>query len=146
MGLRASMWAIRCGPVWWNHTGNDDDLPALEDAGYRIANWANGNRQSGALEIVNIGKFHSAFMTFSKSLERFRLIPGRTPPVALETGNLTRVRQPVFVFARRSVRPSSTKDTRKRPSSAARFLARFSRSSFILMVVLMHQYITLMHQ
>jgi hypothetical protein len=33
-----------------------------------------------------------------------------------------------------------------RPSAAARFLARFSKSSFILMVVLMHQYITLMHQ
>jgi hypothetical protein len=35
---------------------------------------------------------------------------------------------------------------RVRPSSAACFLARFNRSSFILIVVLMHQYITLIHQ
>jgi hypothetical protein len=35
---------------------------------------------------------------------------------------------------------------RVRPSSAACFLARFNRSSFILIVVLMHQNITLMHQ
>jgi hypothetical protein len=33
-----------------------------------------------------------------------------------------------------------------RPSSAARFLACFRRSSFIRMVVLMHQNISLMHQ
>jgi hypothetical protein len=35
---------------------------------------------------------------------------------------------------------------RVRPSSVACFLARFNRSSFILIVVLMHQYITPMHQ
>ena len=97
-------------------------------------------------ENVDVGKYHGAFMTSSRSLERFRSIPGSTPPVALDTGNSIRLRGLSFALERMSTKPSSTSDVRVRLSSAARFLARFRRLSFILMVVLMHQYITLMHQ
>ncbi len=95
---------------------------------------------------VDIGKDHGAFMTSSRSPEWLRSIPGRMPPVALDTGNLTRFRRLVFGFARINANPSSTSDVRVRPSSTACFLARFKRSSFILIVVLIHQCITLMHQ
>lgn len=105
-----------------------------------------GIRTKGVHKDVDVGKDHGAFMTSSRSLERFRSTPGRTPPVALDTGNSTRLRRLVFGLARMSAKPSSTSDVRVRSSSAARFLARFSRYSFILMVVLMHQYITLLHQ
>jgi hypothetical protein len=95
---------------------------------------------------VDIGEDHGALMTSSKSLDRFRSTPGRTPPDSLDTGNSTLFRRRVFGFDRISAKPSSTSDVRVHPSSAACFLARFRRSSFILIVVLMHQYITLMHQ
>lgn len=45
-----------------------------------------------------------------------------------------------------SAKPSSTSDVGLRPSYPACFLARFNKSSFILKVVLMYQYILLMHQ
>jgi hypothetical protein len=105
-----------------------------------------GIRSEGMNENVDIWENHGAFMTSSRSLERFRSTPGRTPPVAFDTGNSIRLRRPAFAFERVSTKPSSTSDVRVRPSSAARFLARFRRSSFILMVVRMHKYITLMHQ
>ena len=95
---------------------------------------------------VDIGEDHGAFMTSSRSPERLRSIPGRMPPVAFETGNSIRFRRLVFGFDRRSANPSSTSDVSVRPSSAACFLARFKRSSFILIVVLIHQCNTLMHQ
>jgi hypothetical protein len=95
---------------------------------------------------VDIRKDHGAFMTSSKSLDRFRSTPGRTPPDALGTGNSIRFRRLVLGFDRTSASPSSTSDVRVRPSSAACFLARFHKSSFILIVVLMHQCMTLMHQ
>jgi hypothetical protein len=88
---------------------------------------------------VDIGKDHGGFMTSSKSLERLRSTPGRTPPVALDTGNFTRFRRLIFGFDRLSTKASSTSDVRGRPSSAACFLARFNRSSFILIVVLLHR-------
>jgi hypothetical protein len=103
-------------------------------------------RSESVHENVDVGKNHGAFMASSRSLDRFKSMPGRTPPVALDTGNSTRSRRLVFGLAKMSAKPSSTSDVRVRPSAAARFLARFSKSSFILMVVLMHQYITLMHQ
>jgi hypothetical protein len=95
---------------------------------------------------VDIGKDHGAFIASSNSLERLRSIPGRTPPVALDTGNSIRFRRLVFGFDRMSAKASSTSEVRVRPSSAACFFARFNKSSFILIVVLMHQYITSMHQ
>lgn len=64
---------------------------------------------------VDVGKDHSAFMTSSKSLDRFRSTPGRTPPDALDTGNSTRFRRLVFGFDRTSAKPSSTRDVRVRP-------------------------------
>jgi hypothetical protein len=95
---------------------------------------------------VDIGKYHDAFMTSSRSPERLRSIPGRMPPVAFDTGNSIRFRRLSFGFNRISANPSSTSDVRVRPSSAACFFACFKSSSFILIVVLMHQCITLMHQ
>lgn|GEM_PF-5741101 len=103
-------------------------------------------RSESMHENVNVGKNHGAFMASSSSLVRFKSIPGRTPPVALDIGNSTRSRRFAFGLAKMSISPSSTSDVRVRPSSAARFLARFSRSSRILIVVLMHQYITMMHK
>jgi len=91
-------------------------------------------------------KDHGSFMASSKSLDRLRSIPGRTPPEALDTGNSTRPRRLAFGLATTSARASSISDVKVRPSSAARFLARCRRSSFILMVVLMHQNISIMHQ
>ncbi len=88
---------------------------------------------------VDIGKDPGAFMTSSSSPERLRSIPGRMPSVAFDTGNSTRFRRLVFGFDRISANPSSTSDVRVRPSSAACILARFKRSSFILIVVLIHQ-------
>jgi hypothetical protein len=107
---------------------------------------AGGIRPESVHENVDVGKYHGAFITSSRSLERLRSTPGRTPPVALDTGNSTRLRRLAFALERTSTNPSSISDVRVRPSSAARFLARFKRSSFILMVVLMHQYVTPMHQ
>jgi len=105
-----------------------------------------GIRSESVHEDVDIGKVHGLFMTSSRSLERFKSTPGRTPPIASDTGNSIRLRRPAFALERRRIKPSSTSDVRVRPSPAACFLARFRRSSFILMVVLMHQYITLMHK
>ena len=86
-------------------------------------------------------------MTSSRSLDRFRSTPGRTPPEALDTGSSTRFRRCALVgFATISTRASSISEVKVRPSSAARFLARIRRSSFILMVVLTHQSISLRHQ
>ena len=87
---------------------------------------------------VDVGENHGAFMTSSRSTLRFRSTPGKTPPEALETGNKTLLRPLAFGSAKMRVNPSSTSDVKVRPSSAARFLARFNRSSRILMVVLMH--------
>jgi len=95
---------------------------------------------------VDIGKDHGAVMTSSRSPERLRSIPGRMPPVALDTGNSTRFRRLGLGFDRISANASLTSDVRVRPSSAACFLARFKRSSFILIVVPTHQCKTLMHQ
>ena len=105
-----------------------------------------GIRSEGVYENVDVRKDHGAFMTSSRSVDRFRSTPGRMPPVALDTGNSIRFRRFGLGLVRMSAKPSSTSDVRVRPSSAARFLACFRRSSFILMVVLMHQYITHMHQ
>jgi hypothetical protein len=63
---------------------------------------------------IDIGKDHGAFITSSKSPEQLRSIPARTPPVALDTGNLTRFRRPVFGLDRMSANPSSTSDVRGR--------------------------------
>ncbi len=102
-----------------------------------------GIRSEGVDEDVGVEKDQGVFMTSSKSLDRLRSIPGRTPPEAFDTGNSTRSRLLAFGLARMSVRPSSISDVKVRPSSAARFLARRRRSSFILTVVLMHRTISL---
>lgn len=85
-------------------------------------------------------------MPSSKSLDRFKSTPGRIPPEALDTGSTTRFSRRAFGFERMSVKPSSTREVSVRPCSDACFLARFNRSSFILIVVLMCQNISLMHQ
>ena len=41
---------------------------------------------------VDVGEDHGVFMTSSKSLDRFKSTPGRTPPDSLDTGNSTRFR------------------------------------------------------
>ncbi len=105
-----------------------------------------GIGSKGVDENVDVRKHHGAFMISSRSVDRFRSTPGRTPPVALDTGNSTRFRRFGLEWVIMSAKPSSTSDVRVRPSSAARFLACFRRSSFIRIVVLMHQYITWMHQ
>jgi len=105
-----------------------------------------GIRSESVDEDVAVRKDHEELMISSKSLERLRSIPGRTPPEALDIGNLTRSRRLAFGLARMSVIASSISDVKVRPSPAACFLARFSRSSFILTVVLMHQSISIMHQ
>ena len=71
-------------------------------------------------ENVNVGVYHGEFMTSSRSQERFRSIPRRTPPMALNTGNSIRLRRLAFALERMSIKPSSTSDVRGRPSSAAR--------------------------
>ena len=105
-----------------------------------------GIRSESVHENVDVGKYHGVFMTSSRSLARLRSIPGRTPPVAFATGSSIRLLRLSLALERTSTKPSSTSDVKVRPSSAARFLARFRRSSFILMVVLMHQYVSLMSQ
>ena len=97
-------------------------------------------------EDVDIGEDHGSFMVSSRSLDRSRSIPGRTPPVALDTGRSTRPRRAGFGLATTRSRASSISEVKVRPSSAARFLARRMSSSFILMVVLMHQDISMRHQ
>ncbi len=44
-------------------------------------------RSEGVDEDVDVGKDHGVSMTSSKSLDRLRSIPGRTPPEAFDTGN-----------------------------------------------------------
>jgi len=85
-------------------------------------------------------------MASSKSQERLRSIPGRTPPEAFETGKSTRPRRVRLGLVTASARASSIRDVKVRPSSAARFLAWLRMSSFILIVVLMHQNISNKHQ
>jgi hypothetical protein len=87
---------------------------------------------------IDIREHHGVFMTSSRSADRFRSTPGRTPPVALETGRLTRFLRISFDWDKRRVSPSSIKEVRVRPSLFARFLARLRRSSFIRTVVLIH--------
>ena len=105
-----------------------------------------GIRAEGVHENVDVGKDHGAFMTSSRSTDLLRSTPGRTPPEALDTGSSTRFRRSAFGLVRMTARPSSIRDVRVRPSLAARFFARWRRSSFILTVVLMHQNISAMHQ
>jgi hypothetical protein len=95
---------------------------------------------------IDIREHHGVFMTSSRSADRFRSTPGRTPPEALETGRLTRFLRVSFDWDKRRVSPSSIKAVRVRPSSFARFLARLRRSSFIRTVVLMHIDIHNWHQ
>ena len=95
---------------------------------------------------VDVREYHGLPMTSSKSQDRLRSTPGKTPPVALDTGKWTRFDEPGLRSARISAKPSSMRDVSVLPSSNALFLARFKRSSFILTVVLIHQSIFGMHQ
>ncbi len=95
---------------------------------------------------IDVREYHGLLVTSSKSHDRLRSTPGRTPPVALDTGKWTRFDEPGLRSARISAKPSSMRDVSVRPSSNALFLARFKSSSFILTVVLIHQNIFPMHQ
>jgi hypothetical protein len=97
-------------------------------------------------ENIDIGKDHRASIRSSRSLDRFRSMPGSVPPDALEIGNRTRARFRGFDSASTIFRPSSTSEVTVRPSSAAFFLALRSRSSDSLMVVLICQRILPGHQ
>ena len=97
-------------------------------------------------ENIDIGKDHRASIRSSRSLDRFRSMPGSVPPDALEIGNRTRSRFRGFDSASTIFRPSSTSEVTVRPSSAAFFLALRSRSSDSLMVVLICQRILPGHQ
>jgi hypothetical protein len=97
-------------------------------------------------EDVDVRKYHRPSIKSSRVLERFKSTPGSVPPEALETGNLTRVRVAGFGPARMARRPSSTREVRVRPSSAAFFLALRSKSWGSRIVVLIRQSIQLKHQ
>ena len=53
-----------------------------------------GIRSESMNENVDVWEYHGVFMTSSRSLERFRSTPGRTPPLAFDTGNSIRLRRP----------------------------------------------------
>ncbi len=139
--LRKDLWvggdANHTAQNLWSHTVTRVAVDHAAEPG-RAGFMVGGIRSEGVDEYIDVGKNHGVSMTSSKSLDRLRSIPGRTPPEAFDTGNLTRSRLLAFRLARMSVRPSSISDVKVRPSSAARFLARRRRSSFILTVVLMH--------
>ena len=100
----------------------------------------------GMNENIHIRKYHGVPIRSSRSLDRLRSTPGNVPPDALETGNRTRVRRAGFASARTLFSPSSTREVSVRPCSAAFFLALRSSSSESLIVVLICQRISTMHQ
>jgi hypothetical protein len=97
-------------------------------------------------ENVDVREHHGLLITSSRSQDRLRSTPGRTPPVALDTGKWTRFDGAALRSARIIAKPSSIREVNVRPSSDAFFFARFKSSSLILTVVLMHQSISLEHQ
>jgi hypothetical protein len=87
-------------------------------------------------EDIDVWKNHGLDISSSRSLDRLRSIPGKTPPVAFETGSWMLLLRRVSGAERTTRRPSSISEVSVRPSSAARFLARLSRLSRSLTVVL----------
>lgn len=110
---RKSAWPFPGSPHLFRHAPSKAGEPRVIMVG--------GIGPKGMHEDVDVREDHCSFMTSSKSLDRFRSIPGRTPPVALETGKSTRPRRPDFGLATTSFRASSISEVKVRPSSAARF-------------------------
>src|SRR5262245_61154005 len=105
-----------------------------------------GIRSEGVNQNIDIRENHRFSIRSSRSLDRFRSTPGSVPPDALEIGNFTRVRLAAFESASTTFSPSSISEVKVRPSSAAFFLARRSKSSGSRIVVLICQRISLEHQ
>ena len=97
-------------------------------------------------ENIDIRKDHRSSIRPSRSLDRFRSMPGSVPPEALEIGNRTRARLAGFDSTSTVFKPSSTNEVRVRPCSAAFFLALRNKSSESRIVVLICQRIFLKHQ
>ncbi len=100
-------------------------------------------------EHIDVGKDHAKSIRSSRSADRLRSTPGNVPPEALEIGKCTRFRVARLGSASTAFRPSSTREVRVRPFSAALFLALRRRSPESRMVVLVicqsiqqrHQYV-----
>ena len=98
-----------------------------------------GVRAESMNENVDIREDHRFSMRSSRSPDRLRSTPGSAPPEALEIGNRTRVRRRDLDSASTVFKPSSTREVRVRPCSAAFFLALRNRSSDSRIVVLICQ-------
>jgi len=100
-------------------------------------------------EHIDVGKDHAKSIRSSRSADRLRSTPGNVPPEALEIGKCRRLRVARLGSASTAFRPSSTREVRVRPFSAALFLALRRRSPESRMVVLVicqrilckHQYV-----